>query len=187
MDALLKPFYYNKKLTDPIDTARDKWNLLPAFLRVKGLVKQHIDSFNYFTEVSLKKIVKTNNLITSDIQPQGSGKAKWIEFVDIRIGRPTRMEDVQSKNLGDYSPNECRLRELTYAAPIFVDINFPKQDGVYTRRDLNIGRLPIMLRSSKCVLHGQPDAELVSIAFLSLLSDLPSSISIEVFESGLIA
>jgi DNA-directed RNA polymerase III subunit RPC2 len=66
MDSVLKPFYYSKSLTDPINTARDKWNLLPAFLRVKGLVKQHIDSFDYFTNVELKKIVQANSLVVSD-------------------------------------------------------------------------------------------------------------------------
>lgn len=65
-DALLEPFYYNKSLTDPIDTARDKWNLLPAFLKVKGLVKQHIDSYNYFVEVQLKKIMEANSTIRSE-------------------------------------------------------------------------------------------------------------------------
>lgn len=35
-----------KKLSDPIKSLEDKWLLLPAFLKVKGLVKQHIDSFN---------------------------------------------------------------------------------------------------------------------------------------------
>jgi DNA-directed RNA polymerase III subunit RPC2 len=34
--SLLEPFYYGKSLTDPINTAQDKWNLLPAFLKVKG-------------------------------------------------------------------------------------------------------------------------------------------------------
>jgi DNA-directed RNA polymerase III subunit RPC2 len=53
-------------LTDPINTARDKWNLLPAFLKVKGLVKQHIDSYNYFIEVQLKKIVEASSTIYSD-------------------------------------------------------------------------------------------------------------------------
>jgi hypothetical protein len=66
-DSLLKPFYYGKKLTDPIDTARDKWNLLPAFLRVKGLIKQHIDSFNYFIDTELANIVEANKIITSDV------------------------------------------------------------------------------------------------------------------------
>lgn len=66
-DALLEPFYANKSLTDPINTAEDKWNLLPAFLKVKGLVKQHIDSYNYFVEVQLKKIVKACGVIRSDV------------------------------------------------------------------------------------------------------------------------
>lgn len=66
-EALLEPFYYDKHLTDPINTAEDKWNLLPAFLKVKGLIKQHIDSFNYFIEVELKKIVQANSTVTSDV------------------------------------------------------------------------------------------------------------------------
>ena len=50
-NALLQPMYHGRRLTDPIDTAQDKWNILPAFLKVKGLVKQHLDSYNYFIDV----------------------------------------------------------------------------------------------------------------------------------------
>jgi DNA-directed RNA polymerase III subunit RPC2 len=35
-EALLEPFYNGKKLTDPIKTTEDKYQLLPAFLKVKG-------------------------------------------------------------------------------------------------------------------------------------------------------
>jgi DNA-directed RNA polymerase III subunit RPC2 len=35
-EALLEPFYNGKKLTDPINTKEDKYQLLPAFLKVKG-------------------------------------------------------------------------------------------------------------------------------------------------------
>lgn len=66
-DALLEPFYHSKSLTDPIRTAEDKWNLLPAFLKVKGLVKQHIDSFNHFVDHELKNIVKANEMVRSDV------------------------------------------------------------------------------------------------------------------------
>jgi DNA-directed RNA polymerase III subunit RPC2 len=65
----LEPFYYNKSLTDPINTARDKWNFLPAFLKVKGLVKQHIDSYNYFIEVQLKKIIQSSSTIYCETDP----------------------------------------------------------------------------------------------------------------------
>ncbi len=35
-EALLEPFYNGKKLIDPISTKEDKFQLLPAFLKVKG-------------------------------------------------------------------------------------------------------------------------------------------------------
>ena len=50
--------YNGKKLTDPINTVEDKWRLVPAFLQTKGLVKQHLDSFNYFIETDIKKIIE---------------------------------------------------------------------------------------------------------------------------------
>ena len=37
--------------------------MLPAFLKIKGLVKQHIDSFNYFINVEIKKIVMANQKV----------------------------------------------------------------------------------------------------------------------------
>ena len=36
-EALLEPFYNGKRLTDPISTKDDKYQLLPAFLKVKGV------------------------------------------------------------------------------------------------------------------------------------------------------
>ena len=47
----------------------DKFQLLPAFLKVRGLVKQHIDSFNYLINHEIKKIVKANEKVTCDTDP----------------------------------------------------------------------------------------------------------------------
>ena len=57
MGTLTEPI---DKLAAPIKEIKDKWKLLPAFLEVKGLVKQHIDSFNHFVEHEIKAIVKAN-------------------------------------------------------------------------------------------------------------------------------
>ncbi|KAI7519840.1 DNA-directed RNA polymerase III subunit, partial [Hortaea werneckii] len=156
MDDMMRPFYYQKHLTDPINTARDKWNLLPAFLRVKGLVKQHIDSYDYFTDVALKEIVKANRTITAD-----SDQRKFITFTDIRVGKPNRQEE---RGIGyvdsNVTPNECRLRDMSYAAPIYVDIIYSKQAGKVSKKDILIGRMPMMLRSAKCVLHGRSESEM---------------------------
>ena len=162
MDDLLKPFYYNKSLTDPINTARDKWNLLPAFLRVKGLVKQHIDSFNYFTEVELKKIVQANSQVQANPYGEREDKVRLLKFTDIRVGSPCRAEDQNQGHVDSViTPNECRLRDLTYAAPIYIDIIYSRLPGVFvSKRGIFIGRMPIMLRSSKCRLTGRTEAEM---------------------------
>ncbi|KAK5108885.1 DNA-directed RNA polymerase III subunit [Meristemomyces frigidus] len=156
MDELLKPFYYDKHLTDPINTARDKWNLLPAFLRVKGLVKQHIDSYDYFTEVALKEIVRANALVRSDVN-----RDKFIAFTDIRVGKPNRQEDRTAGHVDTgVTPNECRLRDITYAAPIYVDVVYSRQSGKVAKKDIQIGRMPMMLRSGKCVLNGRSEKDM---------------------------
>lgn len=127
--ALLEPFYYGKHLNDPINTARDKWNLLPAFLKVKGLVKQHVDSYNHFVDVELKKIIKANRFVRSDFDPKF-----LLEYTDIRVLSPNRQEeDDLDHHRSTITPNECRLRDMTYAAPIVVDI-------VYTRGNAKVKR-----------------------------------------------
>ena len=52
-------------VTKPVKDIEDKWKLLPSFLKVKGLVKQHIDSFNFFIEQDLRQIVKANEKVVS--------------------------------------------------------------------------------------------------------------------------
>ncbi|RPB12830.1 beta and beta-prime subunits of DNA dependent RNA-polymerase [Morchella conica CCBAS932] len=154
-DNLLQIYYKGKHLTDSISTAEDKWTLLPAFLKVKGLVKQHIDSFNFFVDVELKQIVKANERVVSDVDPQF-----FFRYTDIRVGTPERL-DIQSN--AEITPNECRLRDLTYAAPIFVDVEYSRGKQIVRRRGMNIGRLPIMLRSSKCVLSNKNEWEMAKL------------------------
>lgn len=40
-------------LAAPVKKIEDKWKLVPAFLKIKGLIKQHLDSFDYFTNVEV--------------------------------------------------------------------------------------------------------------------------------------
>ena len=52
--------YNEDHINKPIKKIEDKWKLIPAFLRLRGLVKQHIDSFNFFINIDMKNIVKAN-------------------------------------------------------------------------------------------------------------------------------
>ena len=42
---------------------------MPAFLKIRGLWKQHIDSFNFFINVEIKKIVAANSRLKSEADP----------------------------------------------------------------------------------------------------------------------
>lgn len=155
-NELLKPEYKGKKLTDEINTAKDKWNLLPAFLKVKGLVKQHLDSYNYFVDVDLKKIIKANELVLSDVDPEF-----YVKYLDIRVGhKSTSKPGVKEVIL---PPHECRLRDLTYSAPIYVDVEYTRGRKIIRHNDLEIGRMPVMLRSNKCMLEGMSEATMAQV------------------------
>ena len=73
-------------LEAPVDTVADKWRLLPAFLKVRGLVKQHLDSFNHLVSIEIKQIVRANQRITCDAEP-----AFYLKFLDVYIGEPSEV------------------------------------------------------------------------------------------------
>lgn len=141
----------------PIKSVEEKWLLLPAFLKAKGLVKQHIDSFNYFVDHDLKNIVRANNKITSDVDPKFN-----LVYTDIYVGTPER--DEHGSNDKNVTPHECRLRDTTYSSPIFVDIEYTRGSKKVRRPRALLGRIPIMLRSSKCVLTNKSEAQLAAMS-----------------------
>ncbi|CAO3675676.1 unnamed protein product [Rhizopus microsporus] len=115
LDALKQEYYQGKHIAEPVKEIEEKWKLLPAFLKVKGLVKQHIDSFNYFVNVDLKKLSKPTK-----------------RYTGIRVGMPERTDDDVANR--SYTPHECRLRDLTYSANIFVDVEYTRGRQIVKRR-----------------------------------------------------
>lgn len=198
LDDLARDVYKGKGLTEPVKAVevssqllelevyavrysflQDKWELLPAFLAVKGLVKQHIDSFNHFVDVEIKQIVRSSHLFPRaalltrwhrskriiesplmSIPPFGSNtKTFWSDrsstarstfpHTRLQVGTPTRT-DTNSLDKSIF-PHECRLRDHTYSAPIFVKILYQRGTQKIRTGGIEIGRIPIMLRSNKCV------------------------------------
>ncbi|KAF3789669.1 DNA-directed RNA polymerase III subunit 2 [Nymphaea thermarum] len=162
-----------KDIAAPVKSAVDKFQLLPEFLKVRGLVKQHIDSFNYFVNEDMKKIIHTkgNEIVVSDVDPSFYVKQEDFDsymhflgcrYLDIRVEKPMRQLDYMVQEL---TPQICRLTDTTYAAPIKVDIEYTKGStkgnrDIERKKDVVIGYLPIMLRSCRCVLSGLDEAEL---------------------------
>ncbi|KAJ3124575.1 DNA-directed RNA polymerase III core subunit ret1 [Physocladia obscura] len=149
--------FINKQLADPVNSLEDKWRLVPAFLQTKGLVKQHIDSFNYFIQTDLQKIIDANRKVTSDQDPHF-----WLTFKKIYVGSP-QTHDTKSNLSRSTTPQECRLSDTTYAALIFVDIEYTRNGQIIKKRGLDIGRMPIMLRSCRCILEGKSPAEFADV------------------------
>eukprot|EP00056_Hartaetosiga_gracilis_P005083 m.81120 g.81120 ORF g.81120 m.81120 type:complete len:1154 (+) comp12046_c0_seq2:38-3499(+) len=136
-----------EKLISPLSNA-DKRLLLPSFLQLKGLVRQHIDSFNHFVEVDIHKIISANREIVSDNQ------SFRLTYTGVRIGSPQIRQD--SFHLEKATPMECRLRNVSYASQLIVDVKYTlngKGAGVHEARNVCIGNIPIMLRSNKCALY----------------------------------
>ena len=53
------------------------------------------------------------------------------------------------------TPQECRLRDMTYSAPITVDIEYIRGRDLMVKKGKHavcIGRMPIMLRCDRCAL-----------------------------------
>ncbi|KAI9563545.1 hypothetical protein GHT06_011008 [Daphnia sinensis] len=142
-----------EKLLEPIKAVEEKWKLVPAFLKNKGLVKQHIDSYNYFINVDIKKIVQANEKVVSH-----ADQTFYLKYLDIHVGKPDSIEDMHHSRLT--TPHECRLRDMTYSAPVTVDIEYTRGQQRVVRNGIAIGRMPIMLRSSNCTLAGLSPAEM---------------------------
>ena len=66
-------------------------------------------------------------------------------------------------------PNEARLRNLTYCAPLYVDITKTtwRPDETQPHEESfdkqYIGKIPIMLRSEYCLLNGLSDRDLTEL------------------------
>ena len=148
----------DRPLDAPINSIAEKWRLLPAFLKVRGLVKQHLDSFNHLVTIEIKHIVHANNLVTSDADPNF-----YLKFLDVYLGEPSVEEEYHSERTWEsdrFTPQECRLRDITYSAPVKVDVEYTVGATRKLKRGVPVGRMPIMLRSRECMLHGRTDAQL---------------------------
>ena len=78
------------ELAKPVKSVEEKWKLLPHFLRMRGLMRQHIDSFDYFVNVEIKKIVnaQSNREIRSEADPKF-----FLRYTDIYVDRPSIEEE----------------------------------------------------------------------------------------------
>jgi DNA-directed RNA polymerase subunit B len=124
--------------------------LIKKFFEENGFVKSTIESFNYFIEQELQIILEENREIEPTIIPPNVESFK-IKLDKIWIGRPEITEADGSKR--SLYPMEARLRKLSYAAPMFIEVSSHINNVQRETFTTQVGSIPIMLKSNYCYLH----------------------------------
>ena len=87
-----------------------------------------------------------------------------LEFENVSIRKPTIFEN--NGSIQPMMPNDARLRNLTYAAPLYVDVrvkttyidntqNGIKQSKTRVFPNVHLGKIPVMVGSKYCLLQDQ--------------------------------
>ncbi len=133
--------------------------LIKKYFEKNSFVEADINSFNNFVDLEMNKIVKEMGDVVPTIIPPEMDSFK-IRLDKIWITKPTMIEADGSKR--DIMPMEARLRNMTYSAPIFIEVS-AHIDGVQRESfTTQIGRLPIMVKSKYCHLHGLNREDLIA-------------------------
>lgn len=128
---------------------------MEAFFEETGLVRQHLDSYNVLLEYGLQQIIDEIGTILVEVPDFGFS----IKFgrLDVGIPRVVEVDGSEHKIL----PMESRLRNLTYAAPMHLEMIEVRDGKEYSSEDIYVGDIPIMLKSKFCRLNEMSEEELV--------------------------
>lgn len=136
----------------------DRSILIKKYFEEKKFVDSSIQSFNNFLEKGLQEVVEENKEAEPAIIPHNIEKFK-IRFGRITLGKPEITEADGSKR--PIYPTEARLRKISYYAPIYLEVSTYINDVQRENFVAEIGKMPIMLRSKYCHLHGLSREDLI--------------------------
>ena len=125
--------------------------LVEKYLKQHSLVESNILSFNDFIGNRIQQIVEEINETLSDQDVE-------IKFGKVRVGEPDIIE--ADGSVSKITPIEAKLRNLTYAAPVYVELSV-KYENQAESSEVEVGRIPIMVRSSKCATYGMGKEDLI--------------------------
>jgi len=157
-----------KVIKGKVDLEKDCWPIMDSHFKEYGtdsLVKHQLDSFNDFMSNKIPDIIsQVNPLVVYHEFLEEFNKYKYeiqIRFKDVSFTEPIITENDGSSNI--MTPSLARLRNFTYASPLYINIeirnierygeNLEKENVTYeVLKNINIGKIPIMLKSDYCVL-----------------------------------
>ncbi len=125
--------------------------LVKKYLEEHSLFESNITSFNNFLNKRMQEIVDDLNqsLTNEDVE---------IRLGRVRVGKPDIVEADGSTTV--ITPIIAKLRNLTYSAPVYVELSV-KYGDQSDSAEVEIGRIPIIVRSAACSTHNMNKEELV--------------------------
>jgi DNA-directed RNA polymerase subunit B len=130
---------------------QDKYLLIKKYLEQHSLVESNITSFNNFIDKRMQEIIDE---ISESLPKEEDIEVK---LGKVRIGKPLIHEADGSPN--HITPAEARLRNLTYSAPVFLEITI-KQGSQIESQEVEIGYIPVIVKSNACNIAGKTKEEL---------------------------
>ncbi len=126
----------NNNMVSPI--SRKSYARLPQILDIPNLIKVQLDSFHWFQEEGLRELLEEIPTIKDF-----TGNRLEISFVSYEFREPR------------YSEQECRQRDLTYSAPLYIKTRLlVKGTGEIKEQDLFFGDLPLMTLKGTFITGG---------------------------------
>lgn len=132
--------------------------LIKKYFEQHSTVGSLIESFNNFVEKELSRIIEENKIIEPTIIPPNVDSFR-IRLDKIWVTKPEITEADGSKR--PIYPVEARLRKITYAAPIYIEVSAHVNDVQRESFTTQIGSLPVMLKSNVCHLNKLGRDELI--------------------------
>ena len=153
------------------DYLETPWTIIESYFsgqHLKRLVRHQLESYNSFVNYQIQKTIEMFNPVHIFSEQQYNSKLKkypleiFITFDKFQIYRPQIHENNGATKI--MFPHEARLRNFTYSSPMTIDLdihyvvrNGDKLENVqnYHKKiqQIHIGKLPIMLKSSLCILN----------------------------------
>ena len=147
------------------------WAVIESYFKdqhLSQLVRHQLESFNNFINIQIQRTIDMFNpvkICSENDYDKQSGKYSleiFITFENFHLYRPQIHENNGASKL--MFPQEARLRNFTYAASMTIDMNIKyivrsgdnlenSQTFYKILPKIHIGKLPIMLKSSVCVLN----------------------------------
>jgi len=128
---------------------------IPDFIRKEDLTNYQIKSYNWLIEKGLQEIIEERKNVEISVPNYE------LKLEKIRVVPPTQFQDERKTMM----PIDYRIKNLTYAARMMLTVTEVKQNEKGETKEetveIDIGHLPIMLKSNICLLHDMSDEDLI--------------------------